>query len=226
MKTLIIGAGEIGKSLCVVLSEEYRVTLIDKDGLGYPDSFEMIHICFPYSENFIQQVKEYKERFNPKYVVIHSTVPVGTSSQCNAWHSPVIGIHPNLENGLKTFDKFLGGKNVKELIDYFRKGGIKIYPVDKPEYTELMKLCCTTYFGTCIEYTKEVKRLCKKNNVPFELWTVWNNNYNRGYKLLNEEQFVRPNLFPLKESIGGHCVLPNLELFESKFTKLLKELNK
>lgn len=221
MNSLIIGAGEIGKSLHNVIGGE----IVDRVTGGFSNKMEydIIHICFPYSEEFIKEVKRYQELFNPRYTVIHSTVPVGTSSQCDAIHSPCIGVHPYLEESFKTFTKFLGGNKAGEVADYFRRHNIKVYITDKSQTTELMKIMCTTFYGVCIEYFKEVKRECDRWNVPFEAWTLWNDNYNKGYQKLGQEQFTRPNLIPNMQKIGGHCVLPNAEFIENKFTKLLKE---
>ena len=224
MKTAIFGAGQIGTALENVLEDEYDISLFDINN-DINENYQIIHICFPYNKYFEKEVKKYQKQTKAKYTVIHSTVPVGTSKKLGAWHSPVIGIHPNLENGIRTFDKFLGGKNDTKLINYFRRAGIKIYPTQKAESTELMKILCTTYYGVCIEYTKEVNKLCKTNKVPFELWTLWNNNYNKGYKTLNQEQFIRPNLIPMENKIGGHCVLSNTKLIKSKFARFISELN-
>jgi hypothetical protein len=219
MKSLIIGNGEIGKSLHAVIGGDITGVTIK------PDSYDIIHICFPYSKDFIDEVKRYQELFNPKYIVIHSTIPVGTSRKCGAIHSPCVGVHPYLEESFKTFTKYLGGEQAGEVADYFRRCDIKVYITDKPETTELMKILCTTKYGMDIEYTKEVKRQCDKFGVPFEMWTLWTNNYNQGYIKLGQEQFVRPNLIPNMQKISGHCVMPNTELLETKFTKFLKENN-
>jgi len=225
MKTIIVGAGEIGKSLYKVLEKEYEIVLLDKHFVKH-SSCKILHVCFPFSEQFVKEVKRYKKLYEPEYVVIHSTVPVGTSKKCGAWHSPVIGIHPNLEQSIKTFDKFLGGENNSFLINYFRRAGIKVYPVDNSKQTELAKILCTTYYGVCIEFNKAVKQKFVDLKLPYEFWTIWVNNYNKGYKLLGEEQFVRPNLVPVKGKIGGHCVLGNTLLIDFEFARLVKELNK
>ena len=219
MKSIIIGQGEIGKSLHKVIGGE----ITEKTDIS--GEYDIIHICFPYDENFISEVKRYQTLYSSKYTVIHSTVPVGTSRKCNAIHSPVEGIHPYLEQSLKTFTKLLGGGKAGEVADYFRRKGIKVYITDKSETTELMKLMSTTFYGTCIEFTKDVKRQCNKFKVPFELWTLYNIIYNQGYTDLGEKQFVRPNLIPNMQKIAGHCVLPNANLIKTKFTKLLQKLN-
>ena len=188
MRTLILGSGEIGNSLFRVLGDEYYTIAYDskyQNDLVYikKDNFDIMHICFPYSNDFIKQVKDYQKMFKPKYTVIHSTVPIGTSRKCNAIHSPVVGIHPHLGQSLKTFTKFLGGKQASEVADYFRRAGIKVYVCDKQETTELMKIQCTTLYGLNVEFTKDMKNQCEKYGVPFEAWTVWNENYNNGYDM-------------------------------------------
>lgn len=218
-KSLIIGNGEIGKSLHSVIGGDitgYTIT---------PGNYDIIHICFPFSKDFVDEVKRYQDLYFAKFTVIHSTVPVGTSRQCDAIHSPCVGVHPYLAESLKTFTKFLGGEKASEVADYFRRCNIKISITDKPETTELMKILCTTKYGVDIEYVKDVKRQCDKFGVPFEMWTLWNYNYNNGYTKLGQEQFVRPNLTPIMKKIDGHCVLPNTELLETEFTNLIKKLN-
>jgi len=207
-KSLIIGKGEVGNALYKVIGGEIR----DKEDNSRNkslDSYEIIHICFPFSEQFIDQVKQYQKLYRPKYTIIHSTVPVGTSRLCDAIHSPIIGIHPFLEQGLKTFVKFLGGEKASEIADYFRRKGLRVYLTNKPETTELMKILSTTKYGVDIEYTKEVRRLCDKYKVPFEMWTLWTENYNQGYEKLGYPEYKRPNLVPIMKKIGGHCVLEN-----------------
>lgn len=227
MNSLIIGAGEIGKSLQnVLMSSENPTRLLGYHTEKYTNfEPEIIHICFPYSDEFIKEVKRYQKIYKPKYTIIHSTVPVGTSRQLNAIHSPIIGIHPNLESGIRTFPKYLSGEQASEVADYFRRVGLKIYLFDKQETTELMKILDTTFYGVCVEYTKDVKKQCEKYGVPFEAWTIYCNNYNIGYTKLGYPEFVRPNLVPIMTQIKGHCVLPNTKLLDTPFTKLLKELN-
>ena len=87
-----------------------------------------------------------------------------------------------------------------------------------------MKIMDTTNYGIEVEFVKELKRECKKYNVPFELWSLWVNNYNQGYEKLGYPEYKKPNLIPLMEKIGGHCILPNVGLLDNKFTKFLKEL--
>ena len=225
MKHLIIGKGEVGMSLYNILSIYYSTLVIDEKWKTKLKDVDIIHICFPYDEKFIGEVTKYRLKFNPKYVIIHSTVSVGTSRILKAIHSPIIGIHPFLKESILTFTKFLSGEGASEVADIFRRVGMKVYLFKDQETTELMKLIDTTFYGICVEYTKEIKKLCEENGVPFEAWTIYNQNYNDGYEKLGLKLYVRPNLVPIMKTIGGHCVLPNCELFNSKFSKFLKDLN-
>ena len=226
MKSLIIGYGEVGKSLYNILSKEYLTYWIDKNKRKSikQKNFDIIHICFPYNENFVNSIIEYKNRYKPRYTIIHSSVPVGTSRKLNAIHSPVIGIHPHLEKSFKVFTKFIGGENASEIADYFRKIGIKVYLLDKQETTELIKLQCTTYYTTMIEFTKEMKKKCDELKIPFEAWSIWIDNYNKGYKKLGYPEYCRPNLIPIMTKIGGHCCAQNLRLIDTKFSRFLINL--
>jgi hypothetical protein len=225
-KDIVIGLGEIGKSIYSLFDGELEIyDLRFGDIPEYlPKKTRIMHICFPFNKDFIEQVNTYKKRFGPEYVLIHSTVPVGTSRKCRSIHSPVVGIHPHLLESLKTFTKFFGGKGSSEVADIFKRCGCSVYVTDKPETTELMKILCTTNYALNIEYTKDVKQLCDKYKVPFEFFTIWNNNYNNGYDKLGYPQYHRYNLTPLMKKQGGHCTLNNLQLLKSKFTEFLKSI--
>lgn len=220
-KSVVVGYGEVGKALTAVLDDVYLVDICDPViGEVSPLSLnlkylpvEVLHICFPYSDSFVQDVKKYQEDFKPKHTVIHSTVPLGTSRQVNATHSPVRGLHPNLEGGIRCFVKFLGGEEASQVADYFRRAGIKVCLFDKQETTEALKLFDTTYYGVCIDFAKRVKEYCDKHDLNFsEVYTIPNQTYNEGYSQLGYPEFTRPVLQPIMKPTGGHCVEPNKEL--------------
>lgn len=229
MKTYIIGAGEVGGALANVLRKQYGVIVVDTDTPVSDfrrDGESVMHICFPYTEAFfVDEVERYQALYKPTYTVIHSTVPVGTSRACGALHSPVIGIHPFLYEGIKTFTKFIGGDGASQVADYFRRAGLKVYLFDEPETTELLKILDTTKYAVDIEYTKDVKRQCEKFRVPFEAWTLYLENYNLGYEKLGYPEYRRPNLVPIMKKQGGHCTRNNCDLLETPFTKIVRDLN-
>jgi hypothetical protein len=235
-KSLIIGAGEVGKSLYKVLEATYKqdITIRDKrpDYGIIEDSLPFLNICYPYSDSFIEDTKAYIKQYNPTITIIHSTVPVGTTRKCgdNCIHSPIHGKHPNLAMGINTFTKYVGGANktaVSRVECYLGKAGIKTKMVSSPEASELSKILCTTYYGWNIVFCKEVADICKELNVPFEeVYTNWNKEYNKGYTELGMEQFVRPVLEPVEGKLGGHCVINNCGLLDSFVTKIIKGFDK
>lgn len=213
MKTLIVGRGEVGTALARVLSM-YGPATIDKGDHATPQ-IEILHICFPYSEEFMSQVTRYQLEYKPLYTVIHSTVPVGTSRTVHAFHSPVRGLHPHLEAGLRTFVKFIGGEQASGVADYFRRAGLKVMLFDKQETTEASKLFDTEYYRMAIEFTHHVADFCRLHGLNFhEVYTLPNMTYNEGYAALGHPEFVRPVLQAIDGPIGGHCVMSNKVLLE------------
>lgn len=213
-KDLIVGAGEIGKGLNEVLSPHYKLNIIDRERpkLGY---VRYMHICFPYSDEFVGEVRKCKRLYRPIQIIVHSTVPPGVCRQLGAIHSPCICQHPFIAEGLRTFPKMLGGERAGEVADYFRRAGLKVVLFDKPETTEAAKLFLTEYYRECINFAKRVKNYSDKHNLNFhEIYTLPNHIYNEGYQKLGFEEFVRPILQPIMTEISGHCVLPNKKLIE------------
>lgn len=214
MTSIIIGfLGEVGSALKEVLNPDAGVDVNGNSfGLG-AKIYDIMHICIPYSEKFKEQVNAYQSEYNPKYTIIHSTVPVGTSRACGAIHSPIRGIHPNLVSGIRTFPKFLGGEEASAVADHFRRAGLRVFLFDSPEATEAGKLFDTEYYRTCIEFTHRVYRFCAAKGLNFhEVYTLFNQTYNEGYAQLGHPEFVRPVLQPIMTEIGGHCLLPNQKI--------------
>lgn len=225
--TLIVGLGEIGMALMgMFVGHKLGVHDPLKGLLATEKFYFVMHITFPYSDTFEDDVKEYKAKFKPKYTVIHSTVPVGTCRKLGAIHSPVIGIHPDLFQSLHVFTKYLAGERASDVADYFRRAGFKVYLLDKPEATELGKLAQTTAYALMVEFIKDLKRQCDIHNLSFtEVYTHFTENYNEGYARMNYPEFCLPQLTPIMKKQGGHCTIPNCDLWETKFTEFIKKMN-
>lgn len=227
--SLIIGGGEVGTSLYNVLKKKYAVFIRDKENNEenvFLTDINVMHICFPYFKDFVNEVKCYQDVYQPKYTVIHSTVPVGTSIQCMAFHSPVRGMHPNMEKGLKTFVKYLAPKDNK-LKKYFEKAGIPIKLVKKQEDTEAMKLWDTTQYGLNIMAEKIIHKYCEERGLDFNIvYTDANRTYNEGYVKLGRKDVVRPVLKHMDGPIGGHCIIQNCDFLKSPITNFIKTKNK
>jgi len=221
MKVGIIGYGEVGQALNKVYDKNqvkaYIKDLNKDDGL---EGCEILHVCIPYNEDFSTSTCSYIERYQPKYTIIHSTVPPSTTEKvteltgCKVAHSPVRGIHPELLEGLLTFEKYIGADfDSGEIVEHFNSLGIKTRATSS-RTSEIAKLLSTTYYGICIAWHGEMKKICDELNVNFEeAVTEWNKDYNKSYKKLGKENVVRPVLYP-PNKIGGHCVIPNTKILK------------
>lgn len=230
-KHLIIGSGEIGKSVGKVLKDVCEIRMRDI-GDGIIGDFDVIHICYGFTDkrSFVKSVREYIDMYNPRIVVVHSTVGIGTIRSLGkiAVHVPIRGKHPNLAESIKTFRLYVGGldgERVQEVVDLFTSAGCDVTSLEgeKPETTELMKLMCTTYYGWNILFEKEIHSLCQKMGLDFNLvYTDFNNTYNDGYNQMGMPQFVRPVLTHIPGKIQGHCVVPNTKIFKDSYiTRLI-----
>ena len=216
MKTIVCGAGEVGKSLYSVLLGNHEVYLRDVEpNADDPIDVVVLNICFPPSDKFEDKVREYQKRYHPAVTIIHSTVPVGTTRRLGAVHSPIHGRHPDLAEGIKTFTKYLGGEHQSEVEVaklFLEQAGIKVRVVSSPEASEFSKIQCTTHLGWDVLYMKWVEQFCKKEGINFEEVWGWHKHYNEGYAALGEMKYTRPLLVPQPGPIGGHCVVNNCKL--------------
>jgi len=235
---LVVGLGEIGSALCQVIDEsgKYKLFKKDTDDIKIREDIDIMHICIPYMGSFADIVANYIKKYNPKLIVINSTVRPGTTKSIydktkkNIVHSPVRGKHPKIKDGLLLFVKFIGpaskeaGEAAKE---HFQSLGIKAEVVKSPMETELGKLFDTTYYGLCIAYHQEMERICRKFDADFgQTVTRFNETYNDGCKVINPN-VVRPVLYP--GFIGGHCVMPNIGILKkdvrSEFLDAIEKSN-
>lgn len=219
---LVVGMGEVGTAIAEIIGCEG----IDMDFVSI-DLHKVIHICIPYSQDFIDIAKAYVKESQAELVIIHSTVPIGTTDKIpNAVHSPIRGIHPNLAEGIKTFVKYFGGKKAREASKIFEELGIETKVVKDARTSEAMKLLDTTQYGLQIMIEKEIYKFCQDNNVDFaDAYHSANQTYNEGYMKLGKPEVVRPWLTHIEGKIGGHCVIQNLELIDWWMADLLKSMN-
>ncbi|MDO8470740.1 MAG: hypothetical protein Q7S63_02065 [bacterium] len=216
----ILGYGEVGQAIAKFYSNPKIKDLKRDDGLK---GVEILHVCIPWSRNFLPIVKKAIRDIRPKLVIVHSTVPPGTTKKLgkNAVHSPIRGVHPNLFLGIKTFVKYIGAddkKAGKQAEAHLRSLGMKTKLVFPSSATEIGKLLDTTYYGLCIAWHGEMKKICDKLGVDFEDAVVdFNTTYNQGYVTLGKPNVVRPVLYAPEGFIGGHCVIPNAEILSSQY---------
>lgn len=221
---LVIGLGEVGQALQKIFKCDGEDKY--KNIFASEPQYKLLHIAFPYSDKFIDEVKFYQDKYKPKFTVIHSSVPIGTSRKLNATHSPIRGVHPHLEEGIYIFKKFVGGPDAFEIANIFKPFRINCLCTLKQENTEAGKLWDTTQYGVMILLNKEIKEFCDANGLDFNIvYEIFNETYNDGYLKSFRPEVVRPYLKYMEGKIGGHCVVQNAKLLDSESAKRIINKN-
>lgn len=229
-----MGFGEIGSSLYRVYEMAKFKNLIKRDpynGLNNSlSSCDIVNVCIPFFgfKKFVNSIKELNLRKNT-ILIIQSTIGVGTCDLIQneldviVVHSPVRGVHPNLTEGMLTFEKYLGitqkfykNEKIKTFLqNHLEKLNMKPVITSAKE-SELAKVVSTTLYGVNIAAINDVSLLCEEHNVDFDnVFTKWQRGYNEGYTKLGKSNVCRPLLTQIpknkdgKQLIGGHCVIPN-----------------
>jgi len=230
-KVGILGNGEIGSSLAKFYKNPKIKDLKKDDGLL---ELDILHICIPWSDKFVDIVSSQIKESTPKLTIIHSTVAPGTTKKLAdkfggmVVHSPVRGVHPFLFKGIKTFVKYIGAEN-KKAGDLAKKHlnslGIRVKVLNPSVATELGKILDTTYYGVCIAWHGEMKEICDKFGVDFEtVVTDFNKTYNEGYSKLGKSNVVRPVLYPPQSGSPKHCIVPNATILKKYYKTPIFEL--
>lgn len=239
-KDVVAGLGEIGSPILLLLSRvtpaigfDVNERLMDKEKFQKFKELdtEFLHICIPYNENFDSNVSALYKRFNPRAIVIHSTISPGTTSRLQSKLAiPVIysatrGIHKRMLHDLKRYVKFFAVEPSAPRSKWaaatysalLRKCGVKSKQMSRPIALELAKIVVdTSYYGWLITYAQASNMIAIKNGVDYdEMWSF----ADEIHKYLGN----RPKMFP--GFIGGHCVIPNLDLIHHDTLYLIKKLN-
>jgi UDP-N-acetyl-D-mannosaminuronate dehydrogenase len=241
---LVVGLGEIGLPICELLRESGRFTVygLDTDRKKMqeinqgeiPDKIDVMHVCIPCGgkEQLVEIVTGYVKQFKPGLVIINSTVPPGTTMalhklcRCLVAHSPIRGVHKNPEYmkwELKRWTKYVGGATA-EAADaargHFEKLGLRTKVLKSCTETELAKLFETTYRAWMIICFQEMHRISRRFKADFADVVDFVEDTHR-------VRLDRPVLFP--DVIGGHCLIPNVELllydYDSKLLRLILDSN-
>ena len=237
MTDIVLGMGEVGETLFHLLEERN----IDSIGIDVDSSKcknyskndhiknpEYLHVCLPgeLSEftditlNWINKIE------GLEVVLVHSTVKPGTTkkiqekSKIPVLFSPIRGVHKRFLDDIKKYTKFISSD--KENIDPkikldLEKRFKKIDWMSTTKTAELAKILVdTTYYGWLINYAQITKMICEKEGIDFdEMWKFADE--------IHENLGNRPKMYP--GIIGGHCVIPNLNLIEYENMDIIKKIN-
>ena len=237
MTDVILGMGEVGQTLFDLLVDRkfdcVGIDLDDSKCKKYSENEviknpEYLHVCLPGElTGFTDIVLDWIDKIkNIQVVIIHSTVKPGTTKIIQEkltipiLFSPVRGVHKRFLNDIKKYTKFISFDGIeidlkikKDLENRFEK----IEWMSTTKTAELAKILVdTTYYGWLINYAQITKMICEKENVDFdEMWKFADE--------IHENLGNRPKMFP--GIIGGHCVIPNLDLVEYENLDIIKKIN-
>jgi len=228
-RVVVVGLGEVGRPLRELLSKHYDVVGIDIEPPSAPiGKVGVLHICFPFEiKDFVGETARYIELLQPGVTVINSTVAVGTTRKIAqrtgvpVVNSPVRGKHVRMLQELNHYTKFIGSSDPavgRRVAEHFEGAGMKTKVLSTPEATELAKLTETTYFGLMIAWAQEVERYCDRSGAS----------YGEIISFYDEISFF-PSTKYFPGTIGGHCVMPNIEILckfdDSQILRAIKSSN-
>src|ERR1019366_2854930 len=219
-KVVVVGLGEVGKPLYELLSNQYDVIGVDISPVDSLDPVDVMHVCYPFQiRDFIGETERYIELFKPAITVINSTVAIGTTRMiaertgAAVANSPVRGKHARMLKELGIYAKFVGAMDPetgRRVAKHFESAGLKTKVLSSPEAAELAKLTETTYFGLLIAWAQEIERYCDQVGQSYEEIASF-------YDEISF--FPTTKYFP--GIIGGHCVMPNIEILRKFDDSLL-----
>ena len=237
MTDIVLGMGEVGETLFdLLVDRKFDCVGIDLDNTKckkYSENEiiknpEYLHVCLPGElTGFTKIVLNWMDKIkNIQVVIIHSTVKPGTTkiiqekSSIPILFSPIRGVHRRFLNDIKKYTKFISFDGIEidskikiDLENRFEK----VDWMSTTKTAELAKILVdTTYYGWLINYAQITKMICEKENVDFdEMWKFADE--------IHENLGNRPKMFP--GIIGGHCVIPNLDLIEYENLDMIKKIN-
>jgi len=217
-KDVVAGLGEIGLPIMKLISRitttvgyDINEKLMDEKRFKRLQDWQtnLLHICIPFTENFISNVISLYEKFKPQGIVIHSTIsPDTTKTIQSKLPAPVIysatrGVHKRMLYDLKRYTKFYAIEPdapraewaSSEYSKLMKKCGVKTKRMTNPKTLELAKIVVdTSYYGWLINYAQLSNMIAIKNKVDYdEMWSF----ADEIHKFLGN----RPKMFP--GFIGG-----------------------
>jgi UDP-N-acetyl-D-mannosaminuronate dehydrogenase len=230
-RVVVIGLGEIGRPLLELIEEAGMTAAgIDVDTADLPTrgTVGVMHVCIPFEiDDFVGEVARYAGQLEPELIVVNSTVSVGTTRAIHertgvpAANSPVRGKHVRMHDDLLHYDKFVGGVDADAgaaASAHFEALGMRTRVLASAETSELAKLSETTYFGVLVAWAQEVERYCDQFGLDYDEVVSF-----------YEEIGYLPRVKYFPGVIGGHCLMPNIEILlsqvDSRFLDALKASN-
>ena len=214
---VVIGLGEIGKPLFDHLQKAYPTARgVDLQPIAIDEPVGILHACYPFTPTcgFVETTVGYAEKYRPEILVVDSTVVPGTTREIErrtripTVYSPVRGKHVRMHADLLRYKKFVAGTDARaaaRAAAHFAGAGLVTATMETPEALELAKLCETTYFGLLIAWAQEMERFARRHRARYEEIPAF----------FEEIDYLPRHAF-VPGYIGGHCVMPNIQLLKTQ----------
>lgn len=211
---IVVGMGEVGRPLFEILRRSYPCIDVDISPVVANGPCSILHICYPFQiPGFVEVTAAYIRKYQPELTIINSTVAPGTSRKVHesarqlVAYSPVRGKHARMESDMLRYRKFVAGVTpvaTKKAEDHFAHAGFLTGTFRTPEVGEFSKLVETTWLGVLIGWAQEVERMAARHGAKYEEVNAF----------IEEIDFLPTHVFP--GYIGGHCVMPNIEILRKE----------
>ena len=239
-KDVVVGLGEIGKPILKLLSKKNIVVgfdlnrdLMDKIKFEKYKNLEtsFLHIAIPVTDKLITNILKLYKKFLPECIIIHSTIKPGTTEKLQkkipipVIYSATRGVHNRMIYDLKRYTKFFVISTnaprskwaLSRYVKVMKDCGIKTKKMSNPETLELAKIICdTSYLGWLVNYAQLSNMIAIQYGINYdEMWSFSDE--------IHRNLGNRPKMYP--GYIGGHCVIPNLELINNQTLDMIKKMN-
>jgi UDP-N-acetyl-D-mannosaminuronate dehydrogenase len=211
---VVVGLGEVGRPLLELVERAGHIAVgvdIEPTSLPAKGETDVLHVCFPFEiPDFVGEAARYADLLEPKLTIVNSTVAVGTTREVYIRvgrpiaYSPVRGKHAHMVEEMTKYKKYVGGIDedaANAAAAHFEDLGMPTRIVSSPETAELAKLTETTYFGLLIAWAQEIERYCD----------LTGQDYDEVVSFYEEITFFPPVKYT-PGVIGGHCVMPNIDI--------------
>lgn len=224
---IVAGLGEVGGPLHEILRQAYDCVGVDINPVEVSTPCSVLHICIPFQiADFIGTSCEYIAKYKPQVTIINSTVAPGTTrkvaaqSRSRVAYSPVRGKHARMRSDMMRYRKFVGADDAATqdaAIAHFAKAGFSTDRFRSSEAGEVAKLLETTWLGVLVGWAQEADRIAGKHGASYAQINAF----------VEEIDFIPHHTTP--GFIGGHCVMPNIEILrkthESDFLEAIVQSN-
>ncbi len=230
---VVAGCGEIGLPIYQLCLGGYDQVIAEDPRRAPPcrPRFPVaaLHVAIPGRvTGFAEAVLSYARKYDPGITLVHSSSEPGCMDQIiralgedNVVHTPVHGKHQGgrMKSDMLMHPKFVGTRSdaafekAKAALCAIGHPPASIVRLSSPLASELVKLLATTYFGYLIVWAQEIERLARKSGVPYEQLM--------SFTRIETSDFSIRGKYP--GVIGGHCVMPNIEILNRFYPSPLWE---